>query len=288
MSPMRAGVRAASAVALLLAAALAGCSGKEDGGEGNESPSPGGDSVPMLHGFVFDPALRPLAGATVKVLDASVETSTDDEGSYGFDGLPVERFLVVVASLDGYTPSSKQITLAADAPVRLNFTLEPVPVLAAYSNVVEQEMLVECQVGTVVQDQHNTQSCGTGLQEVDQFDIAVDVNLAGAVIEVFWEPTSPLATSIGAKLETLDLGQLNLVLGQVVGTSPLRISVPESTAQRYYPQGGLMRLTVYAEPNSDENEAGTGASVLVQQPVQAYASLFYVQPPDPSYSIANA
>jgi hypothetical protein len=274
------------ALAAVAALTLAGCS---DGKSGDPAATPNNpEGLPLLHGYVFDPALRPLAGATVKVLDANASTTADDEGFFGFDGLPAEQFLVVVATMDGFTPTSKQITLAVDTPVRLNFTLEPVPIETPYSQVLKQELLVECQVGWVAADQFNQMNCGTGVQEIDQFDIAVDVSLAGAVIEVFWEPTSSLSESIGAKLETLELGQLNLVLGQVVGTSPLRITVPESTAERYYPQGGLMRLTIFAEPNSDENEAGVGASVLVSQAVTAYASLFYVAPPDPSYSIADA
>jgi len=177
---------------------------------------------------------------------------------------------------------------AADTPVRLNFTLEPIPAQAPHSQVLKQEMLVECQLGVVAADQANQMNCGTGLQEVDQFDIAVDVDLAGAVVEVFWEPSSALSESIGAKLETLDLGQLNLVLGQVVGTSPLRITVPESAAQRYYPQGGLMRLTVFPAPDNEASEAGAGAALAFQQDFRAFASLFYVDPPHPTYTVFDA
>lgn len=277
------------AVAAVLALALAGCSdGGGKGGADGPAEGAGPGALPMLHGYVFDPALRPLEGAVVKVLETNASATADDEGFFGFDGLPVEQFLVVVATMPGFTPTSKQITLTADVPVRLNFTLEPVPVASPYSTVVKQEMLLECQVGTVVQEEHNQQSCGSGVQEIDQFDIAVEAGLAGAVVEVYWEPTTQLAASLGAKLETLELGQLNLVLAQVVGTGPLVLRVPQSTAERYYPEGGLMRLTIYAEPNADENEAGVGISVAVQQPATAYASLFYVQPPDPTYSIGNA
>lgn len=281
MKPMR-----VLAVAAVLALALAGCSDGK-GGDGNDPSSSGAESLPMLHGFVFDPALRPLAGATVKVLDTNASTASDDEGFFGFDGLPIEQFLVVVATMDGFTPSSKQITLAQDAPVRMNFTLEPIPVATPYSNVLKQEMMLECQVATVIQDQTQTTDCGSGTQEIDTFDIAVDAGLAGAVVEVYWDPTTQMAESLGAKLETLELGQLNLVLGQVVGTSPLIIRVPQSTAERYYPSGGLMRLTLYAEPNVDENEAGTGAAVAFQQVASAYASLFYVAPPDPTYTLGD-
>ncbi len=112
-------------------------------------------------------------------------------------------------------------------------------------------------------------------------------DLAGAVIEVYWEPTTAAAESLGLRLETLELGQLNIVLGELVGPSPLRVTVPQSTAERYYPGGGLMRLTMYAASDSQQNEAGVGASVAFQQAFEAYISLFYVEPPADSYSIAD-
>jgi hypothetical protein len=183
----------------------------------------------------------------------------------------------------------KQLTLSVDTPVRLNFTLQPVPVARAYSVPLAQALFIECQVGLVLSQQQNmTTNCDSGTRQADQWSFAVEQDLAGAVIEVFWEPTTDLAASLGARLETLELGQLNLVLGQAVGTSPLRIVVPQAVAERYYSAGGLMRLSVYAEPNVDEQEAGIGASVILEQPVDAYATLFYVQPPPPTYSIANA
>ncbi|HJQ94017.1 MAG TPA: carboxypeptidase-like regulatory domain-containing protein, partial [Candidatus Thermoplasmatota archaeon] len=245
----------------VLALTLAGCSdGKGD--DDGATPQAGDDAIPMLHGYIFDAAIRPLEGATVKVLDTNSTAVTDADGFFGFDDLPVEQFLVVVASLDGFVPGSKQVTLTADAPVRLNFTLEAVPVRTPYMQVDKHDLVVECQVGTVANGENSTFACGAGASEgEDYWDIAVAPDLAGAVVEVYWEPTTDAAASIGARLETLELGQLNLILSEVVGTSPLRLSVPQLAAERYYASGGLMRLTVFAAPNADETEAGIGASV---------------------------
>lgn len=277
------------AVVLVATVTLAGCSGA-GGGDGKDPAAEGAGALPMLHGYVLDPAVRPLAGATVKVLDTNASTLVDDEGFFGFDGLPVDQFLVVVATMDGFMPTSKQITLTADRSFVLNFTLEPVPVATPYSTVVKKEMMLDCQVGIVMQEEYNQVPCGGGVQSeaVDTWDIAVEPGLSGVVVEMYWEPTTQLAESLGFRLETLELGQLNLVLGQVVGTSPQVIRVPQSTAERYYSAGGLMRLTVYAEPNADENEVGVGAAVAVQQPVAAYGTLFYVAPADPTYTLGEA
>ena len=275
------------AIAAVAALALAGCSGGEDADGDSPGSGPVSD-LPMLHGYVFDPALRPLVGAVVTVLDTNSTGVTDDEGFFGFAELPLEQFLVVVATMDGFVAGSKQVTLTPDGPVRLNFTLNPVPVQVPFMQVAKQELLVECQVGVAANEQNSTYGCGSGTQDVDSWDIAVGEDLAGAVVEVYWEPGTSAAASVGARLETLELGQLNLILSEVVGTSPLRLSVPQLQAERYYSAGGLMRLTVFAAPNADENEAGVGASVLVEQALTAYASLFYVAPPDPAYTIANA
>ncbi|HUR24532.1 MAG TPA: carboxypeptidase-like regulatory domain-containing protein [Candidatus Thermoplasmatota archaeon] len=273
----------------VVAFVLAGCSGKKaDDGDGTDPASSGGGSLPMLHGYVFDPAVRPLEGVTVKVLDTNSTTVTDEEGFFGFTELPVEQFLVVVASIDGFSSGSKQVTLTPTAPVRLNFTLDPIPVQTPRMTTAKGELLVECQVGVTAQGQNSSYPCGSGTQDVDTWDIPIEPDLSGAVIEIYWDPGTTAASSIGARLETLELGQLNLVLAEVVGTSPLRLSVPQLAAERYYTAGGLMRLTVYAAPNADENEAGVGASALVEQAITAYASLFYVAPPDPAYTIANA
>lgn len=274
-----------AAAVLLAALLLAGCSGGngKDDGKVPDANAPG--ALPLLHGYVFDPTLKPLEGATVKVLDTNSSGATDPQGFFGFDGLPTERFLVVVATKDGFVPQSKQVTLSPDGPTRLNFTLQPVPVQVPYMQTAKQDLLVECQVGTVVNGENRTTDCSTGASNVDHWDIAVGPDLAGAVVEVFWEPSTAAAASIGARLETLELGQLNLNLGEVVGGSPLRLQVPQVTANRYYASGGLMRLTVFAAPDTDATESTAGATVLVQQPLTAYASLFYIAPPDPSYTI---
>jgi hypothetical protein len=291
-SPARRQAPGPALPAVLLAAVAvlaAGCLGDGGDGDGGGAPDAGAPgTLPMLHGFVFDAALRPLDGTTVKVLDTNASLVTGADGFFGFDGLPVEQFIVVVAAKEGYQPSSKQVTLTAEQPTRLNFTLEPVPVQTPYSQVADQDLFIECQAGFVLNEENYTQGCGSGAQDVDHWDIAVEPGLAGAVVELYWEPVTEAARSAALRLETLELGQLNLILGEVVGESPLRVMVPQAVAERYYASGGLMRLTVFAAPNADETEAGSGASLLFQQPMTAYASLFYVAPPDPSYTIADA
>ncbi|MEK6975976.1 MAG: carboxypeptidase-like regulatory domain-containing protein [Candidatus Thermoplasmatota archaeon] len=267
------------AVATILALVLAGCSdGKGDGGSKDEGSGPDG-GVPMLHGYVVDLAIRPLEGVTVKVLDNNVSVLSDAGGYYGLDDLPTEQFLVLVASKDGYIPQSKQVTLVPDVQVRLNFTLEIQPIRDPYWHPIQFEGMLGCQIAIVGPTGNSTTDCNMGLEQRNRWDFTVDGDLAGAVVEVYWDFRTEVGKSLGIRLETLELGQLNVVLGEVVGESPLRITVPESAARKLFPSGGYLRLTVQAASDATQNEAGVGESVVVQQAFQAFASLFYVETP---------
>lgn len=272
---------------LLVAMTLAGCAddaSDPEGGEDPEDTTPPG--VPPLHGWVFDEALRPLAGVDVDLLDSNASVVTDSEGYYGFDAVKRNEPQVLVATLDGHEPNSKQVTVPPDSAVRLNFTMVPVPVKQASSEVLDFNGFIACQATVVSAEEGNQYDCGGG-QDQDVWMFSVGPDLAGAVIEIAWDSGTPAADSFHAVLETIGLGDFNVMLGEAVGTSVLRLPVGQAVAEKYYTAGGQMRLTVTVEPNVDEDESGTGAGVAVNQEFQAFASLFYVEPPSPTYTIEN-
>lgn len=271
------------AVLAVVAVTLAGCSAGKDGG----ALPAGGDvkGLPMLHGYVVDIAIRPLEGVKITVLDTNASVTTNDGGYFGLDDLPTEQFLILVAEKQGFISASKQITLVPDTPVRLNFTLEQKPVIAASKQILEFEGFVGCQVGLVGPTGNSTTDCNMGLEQRNVWDFAVEEDLAGAVIEVFWDARTQAGESMGLVLETLELGQNNIILGDVMGPSPLQVVVPQSIAEKYYPQGGIMRLTITARSDATQNEAGIGSTVVIQQSYNAYASLFYIDPPPGGYTL---
>lgn len=279
-------VRAPLVAVVLLGIALAGCA-DGDPDETTPTTSPAPKQTPMLSGWVFDPAIRPVAGVTVELTDTGTVVTTDENGFYGFPSAPRERFLVLVASKEGYMSASKQVTLPLEGHVRLNFTLQPEPVRTPRVEVQKFEGLLSCRTGITVDEENATFDCGPGTESADQWDFAVEADLAGAVIEVFWDPGTPLAESLSVRVETLELGEFNFVIGETLGSSPLRITVPQAVAAKFYPAGGLMRATVDAAPDNDANEAGIGASVAFQQDFAVFASLFYVEPPPGTYTVAQ-
>jgi len=275
---------------VLATVVLAGCSGGKAADKSATHPTGLPAGTHMLQGFVFDDAIHPLEGALVKVLDTNASFTADKEGAFHFDGLPTEQFLVLVASKPGYQPQSKQVTLTPTQAVLLNFTLSAVPQVVSYTQQDKHVLQVDCQLAVVANGQNMTQDCGTGTaasQGTNAWTFPVSPALVGCVVEVFWDPTTAAANTAGAKLETQELGQLNLVLGEVVGPSPLRIYVAPSVAQRYYASGGLMKLTVHAASDSTQQEAGVGAAALVNQNMRAYYTEFYGTPPPPTYTIAD-
>ncbi len=63
-----------------------------------------------------------LAGANIVILNTSMGTAADIEGRYTLLGVPVGKW-TVRASMIGYTSSTREITMAADSTVVVNFHL---------------------------------------------------------------------------------------------------------------------------------------------------------------------
>ena len=267
----------APALLLIAALLLAGCGSKT---ATTQTLAP--VLAPPVQGWVFDVALRPLKDVRVHVVDGNQSTQTDAAGHFELVGVPHDETLVLVASLDQFQPSSKQVSVPAGASLRVNFTLAPVPSKVPKLDVLKFKGFIACQASTGPLNQ--TTDCSNG-QQRSIWQLASAPDLEGAVLEVYWTAATPLAERMHARLVTLDLGKLNTVLGDTTGKSPLRIEVPRDAAMQYYGAGGLMKLYVDLVPSGT---AGGQAGASVQQDFDAYASLFYNQPAPSGYKVAGA
>lgn len=268
---------------LLLLALLAGCSQADDKGPAAVERG----NAPALHGAVMDPALRPLAGASVTIVGTNASTTTGSEGTYAFAELPRGQVLVITASHQGHVTASRQATLPDTGDLRLDIVLEPVPTEASYREVLKFDGVIGCQAAVAVSEEDaRSVDCGGEADPGETVGtFAVAPKLVSAVVEVLWEPSTPAAEGLGARLEMP--GTNTTLLSETVGRSPLRLVVPMRTAERLFADGGTLRLTVYAMPITDEDEQAAAASLAVDQPFQAFASLFYGTPPSPTYSILD-
>lgn len=274
-------IRNVLAALALTAGLLAGCT--DEAPPADDTPVAEG---PALSGFVFDAALRPLSGATVDVVAANASAPTDADGRYRFQQIPRDTALLVTVTLEGYITASKSVSVPADAGLRLNFTLEAVPIDEPYLEVLKFEGFLPCQVRIGQDDGGSTTECGAvlGQERLDVWEFSVGPGVAGIVVEVAWEPSTAAATILNATVETVGYGDADTILAQVEGPSVLRAQVAEAYASRFYPEGGIVRLTVSIGSDADE-EAGTSAGAAVDQDFQAFATVFYHAPPPATYSV---
>lgn len=281
-------MRAAPLAVLMLL--LAGC-GDAPAGEptvAGERPATSPPGQEPLSGWVFDPALAPVVGATVSVPALDAATTVAEDGRYGLTDLPYDQVLVVVVQADGYEPSSKSVTLVPDTLLRLNFTLRPVPREVAYSEALSFNGHIGC--GGVVKRDNQPQpvECGTSAV-VDErvWEFEVKQKVAGIVVEVVWEPGTPAAEHLNLTVETMGFGNFDELLAGSEGPSVLRGQVNAFQSKRFYSDGGMVRVVVDPGRNTADDETGTGAGLAVQQDFEAFATVFYVEPPPPGYSIAG-
>ncbi len=276
---------------LLLPALLAGCS-SSDKPETSDTPADDGNTSPasleVLGGWVFDPALAPVVGAEVSIPALNQSTKANDQGHYGFKSLPYDQVLVIVVQATGFESTSKAVTLTQDTILQLNFTLAPVSEKVAYNERLSFNGLISCDGVVKVQNNPNNIECriSGGVDErVWEFTVKPDV--AGIVVEIFWDAGTPAAEHLNLTVETVGFGNFDEILSGNEGGSILRAQVNRFQSERFYTQGGIVRVTVDVGRNTADDETGSGAGVAIQQDFEAFATVFYVDGPPPGYSIAN-
>lgn len=266
---------------LFLTLALAGCA---DDAPVEDEPKKAPVDQPQLQGWVFDPTVLAIEGVQIEVLDTGATVTTDANGYYKLDDVPLDVPVLLVATKEGYEPGSKQVQLEANTAIQLNFTLNPVPVKQSYNERLPYNGFIDCEGRVATASSDIPLQCGSDNQNVWEFNVKED--LAGAVIEIGWEPGTDLAASLGARLETIGFGDQNIVIAEIFGQSVLRLQIPNAVAEKYYTEAGTLRLIVEVKPDNEANEAGIGAGFAFNQEFDVVASLFYVEGPPPGYTAA--
>lgn len=91
----------------------------------------------VIRGLVVDAAIRPLAGATLHLRPGNATATTNQAGSFGFQGLAPGTYFLT-ASRRGYTTVQQSVDVAANvdepAPVRLQ--VEQLPSQRPYHDVI--------------------------------------------------------------------------------------------------------------------------------------------------------
>lgn len=278
---------------LLIAVMLAGCGSKDNSGvsEPPEGPSASVDSADgddQLHGWVLDGKFQPIEGAVVTVHGYNVTSRTGPAGYYGFSGMETDTLLTVQVEAEEFKPQTRAITLLPDSQTLVNFTLLPVPVATPYDEVHAMTAHIECGAVFVTQESRQPYDCSAaGAVDNRVWEFTVNGNVATIVVEAFWDYDTQLAEHLNLTVETVNLGIFDEILAENEGQSPLQGIVTNEQSNRFYRQGGTVRVSVDIGRNIDDEEAGIGAGVAVDQEVQLIATVFYVAPAPPGYTAAS-
>jgi hypothetical protein len=314
-------VRAPLALAVLLSAALAGCSGGDGG-----APAPADDAgqfddlgvrpsstTGVLLGVVVDEAIRPIEGAQVGLTQADgsdLGKVTDPQGRFAFGDLPAGTYFIKV-SHPLFSPSQTSAEVAAgveDPPVvrvqltRL-FAQDPYTetikfdgyIACAYSIVVGSTCVNDytrllagvvpgCEGGCL--KQYNVSQTAGNVREF-RFDLGP--GWQSMVMEEYWEPT------LG---EPVSQGTLNFILSyftrtstghwwaQGTGASPIRVQVDVGEDGP-----GAQGVDELIPPEGMADlfvifGAGSG-DVAINQPFSYFQTNFYYAIPPEGWSLVN-
>lgn len=273
-----------AALALVVAAALAGCSG------GASQAPPEGAAAFVVEGFVVDARLLPIAGAPVVALGQGANATTDASGHFLLRALAAQDLVLLVAP-PGYVAQSRAVSAFSGSHAWVNLTLEAVAFAAPYHQTEMYRATVQCGVSVVAGEdpsrphEHRGVKCSDHLPSpTSVWNYTVPVNTTGLILEAFWEPGTPASTALVLKATMVGTGE---VLAFVEGMSPLKQQVSRVSLQQNVAAGHDV-LSVELRPGAGTGQHDHGAvGAFVQQQVQLFATAFFNGPVDPAFTVAS-
>lgn len=270
--------RAAAVAGILLAAALAGCTGGEEG------PALATVALGRIHGTVTDAALNPLAGAQVRVDGTETQATTDATGAFELT-LPEGEYLVL-ASAPGHRGSAQRAMAVASSPAALAFALPPIPTERPSVEVSEGQGLLACRALVEQGRERHDAPCGTNdpnERAALAFPLGDLHGLEGVVVELSWTPSTAAA---GRLLLSVSAGADDASpLATAEGAGHAAVTLPARILEPLLAAGGELVVTASPAGSFTDDEAGLDAGVALQQPFAVYVSVFRHAAPPAGYSI---
>jgi len=180
------------AVALL----LSGCS---EGGQKANDDDPFVDPVDTkegtgaIRGIVLDPTVNAVEGATVVVVGAERDATTDEAGRFTFTDLePGSYFLKV--SKPGWSEAQQSVDVVADRvePPIVKVLLEQIPGTEPRVETLKLDGFIACSVG----EPTNDHSCDTGGEQITQLVFPLSGRPQWIQTEIHWESTQPAGDNL--------------------------------------------------------------------------------------------
>jgi hypothetical protein len=85
-------------------------------------------------------------------------------------------------------------------------------------------------------------------------------------------------------VESVGFGHQDIVFGQIVGPSGIKITIPQAVVEKFYPSGGTLRTILQAGASVTGDEAGIDFGVALQQGFDVYVTVFYIEPGPTTYT----
>lgn len=262
-------MRALSLLALLVAAALAGCSGGDrqpvavEVAPGqtitvSEAPKP---THGIVSGIIGDDALYPLPNATVWVLGLNLSAQTDGNGRFAIVNVPAGVYILEGSKKDHATVQTTVDVIPGET-ARAVLLLQRVPSTDPYHVTFQQEAFVELDAAGLAWSTDNTTLPFTR-------DPSRVLTL---VIESTWEGIIQSAEEAPLAYDIQEVGLRSIVTGRAGNPFSFhvdaRILPPDHDQFLFTVEPGTLEPTVMAEAHG-----------------RLYATLFYNEAAPPGWSI---
>ena len=296
--PVKVAWRALGILLVAAGVAMSGCFGgqADDSGESAAKVRYGGlvlqQEPGSLKGLVVDEAIRPIAGASVRVVEADQKTTTSQGGLFTFLELASRSYTVEVTA-PGYLPTAVAASVFDDQVGQVvKVILQADAGAQPYFLVQRFEGFIVCSLNI-----HNT--CTqvnefTGSEVVagdnSRWLLRVDPGPTYLQSEMTWDSTQFMGTDLyfeqtvtgegcGHDLGTLGSGDV----GDTSGPSPLRLSYASNELATFQLNRADCALAhkAFAGDSTDAPPFGFGAAV--QQDFTWYATAFYSYAPPPEW-----
>lgn len=278
------------AALLVLAMALAGCSsGKDDGpGSALDQNVSGLDlqatsTTGVIRGVVVNEAIAPLDGAKVTLQGTPpMETTTNEQGAFGFDDLPAGTHFLNVHKL-GYrdTQQSAEVEAGVAEPPVVKVLLVANPGELPSYELFQFSGFLECNVAAPLvfvpcQNPATDEPIGN-----DNFEAAFNFTGKADLIHVslVWTATQPVGHELYYNLFTPPDDSTTCDDCWTGGPSPLLMDLGGSTVDQFN-EAQVVQIEV-----SGNGEQGLAGAEL-EQPFEAYVVVFHNFLPPEGYSYA--
>lgn len=255
---------------MLVGMALAGCAGDA---ETNDELAEAAKTVDakatsttgVIRGVVVDDALRPIIGAKVALQSQNRNTTTNDAGAFGFDGLEAGTYFLQASKPD-YTSvqQSAEVQAGVDNPPVVKILLAAIPRATPLIEALTATIFVS---GSAWAAGGGVTAGGFGVFDGNyNFEVAITPNGTVAQTELVWDATTPLGEVARAAGGTY-AGNDGVDTGVTTGPSPLVMQAnategDETADNVYYSFWGY-------------DSAGLPGGLHVNQKVDAYIHVFH-------------